>query len=190
MRNMGKNMRGFTLIEIMVVVAIIGIMAVIAIPNFTTLTPHQQLMLTLKSLAGMINEGKARALFTQNQHNVIIDIANRRISLVDTITGEVIDLFNFPGSVTIGPIQGWGMSLTFPFNALPNNTMCNFCDATNGIISIDPGGEISYNPVVSPAGGVVVFMARGIGQKGIIFTLNTGIVRIMGPVPCASTDTC
>ncbi len=123
MRNMGKNMRGFTLIEIMVVVAIIGIMAVIAIPNFTTLTPHQQLMLTLKSLAGMINEGKARALFTQNQHNVIIDIANRRISLVDTITGEVIDLFNFPGSVTIGPIQGWGMSLTFPFNALPNNTI-------------------------------------------------------------------
>ncbi len=171
-------------------VAIIGILAAIAIPNFTTLTPNQQLIRTLKSFSGMVNEGKARALFTQNQHNVIIDIVNRRISLIDTVTGEVINAMDFPPSINIGPPQGWGMAIQFPFTALPSNTRCNFCDANQGIIIIDPKGGLSFNPVPSPAGGIVVFMSQGINAKGTVILSSTGFTMVRGPVPCASKDSC
>lgn len=75
---MMKNNQGFGLLEIMIAVAIIGMVTAIAVPNFTRRMPRMQRENFISSLSNLTQFAHQHALMTRKLHKVIFDITKRK----------------------------------------------------------------------------------------------------------------
>lgn len=69
---------GFTLVELMIVIAIIGIMAGIAIPNFFSFLPKNRLRSATRDIVSCLQEMKLRAIKENATTVIVFDLANDR----------------------------------------------------------------------------------------------------------------
>ncbi len=155
-RGLRRHQRGFTLIELMIVVAIIGILASLAISAYQTYTVRAQITEGLNFAAG----AKVPIVDAYTQSGIApadrpsagmtpapTDTRGNYTSQVDVVDGR-IDV-TFGGTRAHASIFGQTLSLT-PYQT-PGDTVvwrCGYAAAPGGILL--PGGAAHQNPTVQP----------------------------------------
>lgn len=79
---MKNNNKGFTLVELMVTVAIIGILAVLAMPSFTELTRNQQLKTTAGEYHATLRLARHEAMRSGRPHSACFFNNNHELFVV------------------------------------------------------------------------------------------------------------
>ena len=111
--------RGFTLIEIMVVMAILALMLVLISPNFSTALPGVSLKAAARTLAGSLRHARSRAITLNEEVALAIDVETRRYAIV--------------GGKTSSKLPGKGEIRLF-------TAQSELIDATSGTIRFFPDG--------------------------------------------------
>lgn len=75
---LGKTKRGFSLIEVMIVLFLIGIMAATMVPNFQGRKPRQERKQFLQRLNGLVHYGWQSAIMTHKLHRVFFDLKKNK----------------------------------------------------------------------------------------------------------------
>jgi prepilin-type N-terminal cleavage/methylation domain-containing protein len=174
----GKKGSGFTLVELMVVFALIGILAVVAVPNFSVWVANYRLKQAARDVVSRLQLAKLTAIkrntncaITFNQtvggstydYVVFIDVDE---DLEHDATEEVLNqvLWSDYGSISFDTSQGGGDGLTFSPNddGYPANAFTSRGFSTNNAGA--PGmGAIFLKNTNNKAAKVVVSAAGNIG---------------------------
>lgn len=141
-----RNEHGFTLIELMIVVVIIGILAAIAIPNFVRM---------------MVN-GKEAAV-KSNCHTVQVTAEDFSIQNGGVYADDTADVT--PGGTTMIDLLPMNQHLVNPFSK-------NQTEPVDGAAA--QAGQTGYVPFVDATGVNAGYTITGFGKAALVLTLSSG----------------
>ncbi len=78
----------FTLIEILIVVVVLGIVAGLAVPNFSGTFLDLQLSETSKNIAHLMHYAQDRSIVKEKEHGVCFDFSNGRYWLEEDVSAK------------------------------------------------------------------------------------------------------
>lgn len=151
---------GFTLIEVMIAVAIIGVAAAIAIPNFTRMYIDYQAKATASEITRHLVLVRTRAMTSNQTLNVQIVLVNGGVQMTTT------NLAGAPALQGLNRIEAVQMTtLAFNNGGIPNGGVVQFNSygirtsvPGTGVQTITVGGTLSGTPTtqyrinVAPSG--------------------------------------
>lgn len=148
LKQVQKSDRGYTLMELMVVLIIIGVIAAISAPSFIGLLSRNKLEGAFQELLGAINEAQRLAMVRSRSCIIFIDPATNEITT--NITGCLLRDRSIDDTVTI---------------------RTNFPGTT-------PNINFSYKGSTTRMGTIVLSSDYTDFQKCFVIALGTGIKRI------------
>ena len=143
-----RTSRGFTLIELMIVVVIIGILAAIAIPNFVR-------------FVGNAKEAGVKS----NSHSVQVAAEDFAVQSDGFYATDLSSVTSTTGETVIDLLPTSAVRLKNPFTG----------DITEPIDGAAGGpGETGYEPIVDGSGSTVGYVVTGHGRIGMVLRLSNG----------------
>lgn len=140
-----KNRRGFTLVEMMIVIAIIGILCAMAIPMWNHYRLNTDLRTATTNIAADIQNLKQRAVTEQTRYRIVFNTANHSYQIINFTTGDVVQTKQ---------LSDFGVGITLTGTTFNNNTV-NFLargTTTWGRVNIKNSLESTASIIVNPAG--------------------------------------
>jgi type II secretion system protein H len=151
---------GFTLVEIMIVVAIIGLTALIAIPTFTSHEDQQKLSMAAAELTDGLRYARNEAIRTGNTFRVEINADNDQFLIAD--------LAALPGQIVTHPVSRRPYRIDFPGTA----NYSGIDIAGSGVILIDfnGNGQTDSDEVITLSYGSFTTIVTIASSSGLITT--------------------
>ena len=141
-----RNARGFTLIELMIVVVVIGILVAIAVPNFARLMTNAK-----------------EAAVKSNCHTVQLTAEDFSVQAGGVYASDIAD--TTPAGDTMVDMLPMNVLLVNPFDKLRTQPVDGEASVT---------GDTGYEPIVDAAGTNVGYRITGYGKSRIVIDLRSG----------------
>ncbi|MDX1757270.1 MAG: GspH/FimT family pseudopilin [Marinobacter sp.] len=138
---------GFTLIELMIVIALVGVIAAFAVPQLGQVIDNNRVVSTTNSIVGILNFSRMEAIRRGKQ----VTAAAAGDTMSSTLTSDATVLRQMEpaeGDLTIS-----SGSVTFSANGMASaNTTFTVCsgDATGRQVSVTLGGRVSSAEFTCP----------------------------------------
>ena len=139
--------RGFTLIELMIVVMIIGLLAAIGIPNFVRLA----------------NNAK-EASVKENSHTVQLAAEDFAVLAEGVYPASLADALPSTGETLVDMLP--------QASNLPNPFTKALTEPIDGVAATP--GETGYQPAIDGTGTVIGYVITGYGQRKMVTRLTSG----------------
>ena len=77
----GNSKHGFTLIELMITIAVIAVLAAVVIPNLLRSQPGYERKVFIAELNGLLKYAQGNAIITYTNQQIVLDLENRKMEL-------------------------------------------------------------------------------------------------------------
>jgi len=151
--------KGFTLVEAMVVIAVIGIAVAVAVPNIVGYMPEYRLKRAARDLYSVMQSTKMGAIKNNTSWAIVFDPATSRY-LICSASGADATWSTTADNTIVSTITlpGYGSGINYGHGIATTN-------ATVG------GGAFPVNNI-SYTANVLVFNSRGTGSGGYVYLQN------------------
>jgi type IV fimbrial biogenesis protein FimT len=133
--NLSSNLRmtetGFTLIELMVTIAVLAIIVSIAAPNISTQLANQRVKSTTATLTNALKEAKAESIIRRQSLDFSFDDSSHSL-VIENESSNVIASYNYSAKNTI---KADSSTITFRPSKRTDAVTYTVCDSKNSSVS-------------------------------------------------------